>query len=495
MRKRQSKHGQSLWYRLLARKWVQVKRRAEHFSADEAEDSDEGLGGHAPRRGNALKRSKISKGSPRSSSTDDVARSPPVSMLIRKSSEMIWTNYIDTQQLRLLVGTWNVAGKVPSDDMSIHDWFGFHEPADIYVIGLQEIVPLNPGNVLGSEDGISAAKWDAIIGETLNQLPGHSKVGRRESSSVPSSPASVVLLQEACTGIEAHLARHSFGVEGDLDRMPVLASRKSSQGLPAKAQQPYVRIASKQMVGIFVSVWMRRKLHRHVKAVRVASVGCGVMGCLGNKGSVSVSLSLHQTNFCFVCSHLKSGNKEFDALRRNFDVTEILRRTRFSRSKKIAGMKLPETILAHDRIIWFGDLNYRLSLPWYELDRLVAKKDWETLLEKDQLKLEQDAGRVFEGWREGLITFAPTYKYIANSDLYTLALEKECGKRRAPAWCDRILWYGNGLKQLSYVRSESRHSDHRPVRAVFIVEVERFKQHQLRIVSPISKRKVELEVF
>lgn len=38
--------------------------------------------------------------------------------------------------------------------------------------------------------------------------------------------------------------------------------------------------------------------------------------------------------------------------------------------------------------------------------------------------------------------------------------------------CDRILWHGAGIEQLSYVRGESRFSDHRPVSAVFSVEVE-----------------------
>lgn len=33
--------------------------------------------------------------------------------------------------------------------------------------------------------------------------------------------------------------------------------------------------------------------------------------------------------------------------------------------------------------------------------------------------------------------------------------------------CDRIVWYGKGLKQHEYNRSESRLSDHRPVKAMF----------------------------
>jgi hypothetical protein len=37
--------------------------------------------------------------------------------------------------------------------------------------------------------------------------------------------------------------------------------------------------------------------------------------------------------------------------------------------------------------------------------------------------------------------------------------------------CDRVLWHGDGIVQLSYFRGESKFSDHRPVCASFIVEV------------------------
>ncbi|RWW80188.1 hypothetical protein BHE74_00011481 [Ensete ventricosum] len=38
--------------------------------------------------------------------------------------------------------------------------------------------------------------------------------------------------------------------------------------------------------------------------------------------------------------------------------------------------------------------------------------------------------------------------------------------------CDRILWLGEGLKQIEYERCESQLSDHRPVRAIFTAEVD-----------------------
>lgn len=44
-------------------------------------------------------------------------------------------------------------------------------------------------------------------------------------------------------------------------------------------------------------------------------------------------------------------------------------------------------------------------------------------------------GQVFEGWHEGTIKFAPTYKYCQNSNIYFGCVQgKSTEKWRAPAW-------------------------------------------------------------
>lgn len=50
------------------------------------------------------------------------------------------------------------------------------------------------------------------------------------------------------------------------------------------------------------------------------------------------------------------------------------------------------------------------------------------------MNLEREAGRVFSGFKEGRIVFAPTYKYSQNSDSYAGETVKSKKKRRTPAW-------------------------------------------------------------
>lgn len=59
--------------------------------------------------------------------------------------------------------------------------------------------------------------------------------------------------------------------------------------------------------------------------------------------------------------------------------------------------------------------------------------------------------------------------------------------------CDRILWFGRGLNQLSYVRGESRFSDHRPVCSVFLAEVESLTPYWIKKGLSYSSTKIEAE--
>jgi hypothetical protein len=96
-------------------------------------------------------------------------------------------------------------------------------------------------------------------------------------------------------------------------------------------------------------------------------------------------MTLHQTSFCFICSHLASGQKEGDEFRRNSDVLEILRLTLFSRICRRGVRKIPEKILEHDKVIWFGDLNYRIALSYADTKNFLMENNWDVLFERDQV--------------------------------------------------------------------------------------------------------------
>jgi len=61
----------------------------------------------------------------------------------------------------------------------------------------------------------------------------------------------------------------------------------------------------------------------------------------------------------------------------------------------------------------------------------------DSLLPHDQLRHVQKKKKAFhDGWREGPITFLPTYKY----DVGRMGIFDSSEKKRAPSWCDRILF-------------------------------------------------------
>ncbi|XP_017977653.1 PREDICTED: type I inositol polyphosphate 5-phosphatase 8 [Theobroma cacao] len=489
MRTEMRKISKSSWPKVIARKWLNIPSGADEFHSDYA------INGQIDERRKSCSDDEYYMIVPEDFSEGwlkEAAGGIKPSKIMPEAAPVT-----DSHNLRMFVGTWNVGGKSPHEGLNLRDWLRSPAPADIYVLGFQEIVPLNAGNVLGAEDNGPAAKWLSLIRQALNSNRSDQELAQYYSNSTEArSPSSPQLELQA--GLKPRISfsdllsiEDEFGKE-DFERLLYLNSSSSEEGSPSPTcmsgspnQQRFCLAASKQMVGLFLCVWVRADLYKHISSLKVSCVGRGIMGYLGNKGSISISMTLYQTTFCFVCTHLTSGEKEGDEIRRNSDVAEILRRTRFSQSfrdllkrtrfsnsyRDLRQPLPPESILDHDKIIWLGDLNYRLAAGSGDTHALLKKNDWQALLEKDQLRIEQRAGRVFKGWEEGRIYFAPTYKYLTDSDDYVVQLSNSKEKRRTPAWCDRILWKGEGLKQIWYSRGESRFSDHRPVYSLFSVHV------------------------
>ncbi|KAL8152648.1 hypothetical protein V2J09_010408 [Rumex salicifolius] len=479
MKQKLNQSSKVSWPKTVVKKWLNIKSGVHEFQSDN------------PSKGTVERRKSCSDRDCYVYIPQDFPGLVTESSEYLKAPKMRPNGSKDNIDLRMLVSTWNVGGKPPEEGLNLRDWLTASYPADIYVLGFQEIVPLNAGNVLGSEDNGPAAKWLELIRHNLRQnyqnatncTFTHSN-GHHLTEDHKTYPSKANLSSSDLLSLEGGDSKAELDCPMSSYLKPRSMSERLNPGFDSTSllrrnnnssvkRKGYRLAASKQMVGIFLCVWVRADLYTHVSNLRVSCVGTGIMGYLGNKGSVSISMTLYDATFCFVCTHLTSGEKEGNERKRNLDVTEILKRTRFSRCYGSgSGLQslAPETILEHDKTIWLGDLNYRLASTWEDTFKLLVNRDWNALLEKDQLKIEQNNGRVFKGWEEGQINFTPTYKFIPNSDSYAVHYSKSKDKR-TPAWCDRILWKGQGMKQLFYSSGESKFSDHRSVSSLFSVGV------------------------
>lgn len=159
-----------------------------------------------------------------------------------------------------------------------------------------------------------------------------------------------------------------------------------------------------------------------------------------------------------------------------------------------------QSIMDHDIVFHFGDLNFRLDLSHSEAHRLIRQRQLDTLYRYDQLESLRTSGSLFDDFLEGRTEdFAPTYKFDKGTDRYDTS-----EKQRVPAWTDRILWCvtkewedgdeqgvsltaewsgekeekarerqrSQGVMLQAYESvTDLKFSDHRPVRATFIVRI------------------------
>lgn len=243
----------------------------------------------------------------------------------------------------------------------------------------------------------------------------------------------------------------------------------------------YKQIAIVRLVGIMLLLFALEAHVPYIKNVTVDTVGTGIMGKLGNKGGVAVSCSIHNTFVCFVNAHFAAHCEEFE--RRNQDYADICSRLSFSIYVP------PKAVKDHDQIYWLGDLNYRVTeLSANVLKEYISTGMYAPVLAVDQLEQQRQLGRVFQGFQEAEIKFKPTYKYNPGTDEWDSS-----EKARAPAWCDRVLWKGDGITSIEYrSHPELKLSDHKPVSATFdshirIIDVAKYRKIHEKVMKKLDK--------
>ncbi|KAJ5072867.1 inositol 5-phosphatase [Anaeramoeba ignava] len=164
----------------------------------------------------------------------------------------------------------------------------------------------------------------------------------------------------------------------------------------------YTLIAKQSLMGIKLHVFIKEIYIKHVHCIQTETKATGVAGVVGNKGACGVAFQLHDSSFCFVGSHLAAREERIAIRAENY--RDIIGGLHFG----IPGVDITEQF---QYLFWFGDLNYRCEYPFDVGVELGMKKDYQKLLEKDQLKREMSQGKVFQGFSEGKIDFPPSYRY------------------------------------------------------------------------------------
>ena len=359
--------------------------------------------------------------------------------------------YAEKSTIKIYIATWNV-GAANDNLISLEKLLllPLIEMPNIYFIGFQEIVPLNSINVISNEkNNLIFEKWNMRI---LNIINSYKEIN-------------------------------------------------------------YMKIAEMNLGGIAFFAYVKNSDIDYIKdsSFIFEYIKTGLGGTACNKGSCIFSFNYYNTSISVSCSHLCAGaskNKNrIDELIEilDFKVNNIEKKNvnNLINSKDefdISNIDLNNNTNTNtnnnslfrnsDIFFIFGDLNFRIDTQYENFKEIIKNEKeniWKTLLDFDQLNKSRQASMNLDIIDEMEINFKPTYKYCIGSNEYDYTLSdkkdnigKKSGKKRNPSWCDRILFKKNdkntniiGLKYESVMDEKFKVSDHRPVYAIFNIEVMR----------------------
>lgn len=284
------------------------------------------------------------------------------------------------ENLKVFCGTFNVNAKYPSEDLRA--WlFVDPKPVDVYAIGLQEVVDLNTSSFLLQSDWLERENaWVEAINSAL---------------------------------------------------------------IDKEADKNYILVEKIRMFGLLLLVYVNgQDLVKSIYEIFKSEVPTGIMETVGNKGSVGISMKIHETRICFVCSHFAADTDK--VAKRNSDYRSTKQKLKFVYNANLDYYDLESH---HDIIFWFGDLNYRIdTINLVKAISLIDSNELDELIIYDQLKRERKLMNIFEDYNEGEIQFRPTYKYLVGHDKYakldllkTSPVVNELACDRI-AYTDRVLW-------------------------------------------------------
>ncbi|KNZ81328.1 Inositol polyphosphate 5-phosphatase OCRL-1 [Termitomyces sp. J132] len=348
-------------------------------------------------------------------------------------------------RLKIRIGTFNVNGKLPSQDLS--SWIlsqASTSSANVFSNSLSKNISPTAANLL-------------VLGFQELDL------------------STEALIYSSATAREDAWCRAVFAALGE-------------------KMELYEKLVSRQHVGLLIVVIAKKTLISCFSNVQTSIASTGIMGIMGNKGGSAVRLTFTPpisnsvdvispgpTILTFVNSHLAA----FDEMaeKRNSDFQEISKKLKFAPplSDRAGTVPVHMSVYESDVLFWMVNLNYRIDLHNEEVRGILASDKspgrLETLLRYDQLKKASRSKKAFYGFLEHPITHLPTYRFSPGIETDALGYDT----KRKPAWTDRILHMAGrnaSVRQFSYTcHPQITMSDHKPVAADFSLDVDVYDQN------------------
>lgn len=393
--------------------------------------------------------------------------------------------YTRPRRLRLKVGTWNVAA-CPGTDKDLASWFvdgkgldsNLASPAlsqspavetqdsddtaalptgstrvlggdkiDLYILGLQEVVTLNPVTQYVYSDTNPTDKWRLALEAALPA--GYQFVGSEQMSGL-------LLLMYASPGLApavGHISTKAVGtgvggwfgnkgataariVIGETTRMVFVNSHLSSGNDPATVER---------------RCWDARTIMDRTRFDPAIIPGSDEQDDEDKIGNEDFAFWFGDLNFRLdgipgddirrlLTLHSKGEYDVGKAKSQDLDGEDVIIVGRASDSSDeqtddASGRTHSTEQSSDDESLALPDPDDFDPDPHEDPASLQATLD--SLLPHDQLLRVRKERKLFhDGWHEGPITFLPSYKY----DVGTVGLFDSSEKKRAPSWCDRIMY-------------------------------------------------------
>uniref|UniRef100_A0A3Q1EM69 Inositol polyphosphate-5-phosphatase Kb n=1 Tax=Acanthochromis polyacanthus TaxID=80966 RepID=A0A3Q1EM69_9TELE len=246
-------------------------------------------------------------------------------------------------------------------------------------------------------------------------------------------------------------------------------------------------VTSVRMQGLLLLVFAKQIHLPFIRNIQTTYTRTGIFGYWGNKGGVSVRFSFYGHMVCFLNCHL--------AAHMNYSLERV---DEFEYILEAQDFDLYDTPQIRDHVVfWFGDLNFRIADHGLHFLRSSINSGRLNLLwNKDQMMKKKEP--FLQEFEEGPLDFKPTYK----------------GKKRKPAWTDRILWRikpktlpseddeeekaststVDGQDEFPILVTQDKYtsdmsygiSDHKPVIATFSLDLRKCFDTPLVHVSPVG---------